>query len=147
MRQNAFLSVPWAAYVSLTVNRTLLVCLLEKRGYDVSIAVNGREAVQAVEREEFGGALMDIQMPELDGFEATAAIREKERGTSRHTPIVAMTTHALKGDEDRCLDRGMDAYFSKPIRSSQLYEIPERMLDAREAKGRAPVAAPEKPLR
>ena len=144
MRQNAFLSGPWAAYVSLTVNRTLPVCLLEKRGYDVSIAVNGREAVQAVEREEFGVALMDIQMPEMDGFEATGAIREKERGTSPHTP---MTAHALKGDEDRCPDRGMDAYFSKPIRSSQLYEIPERMLDALEAKGRAPVAAQEKPLR
>lgn len=77
MRQNAFLSGPWAAYVSLTVNRTLPVCLLEKRGYDVSIAVNGREAVQAVEREEFGVALMDIQMPEMDGFEATGAISRK----------------------------------------------------------------------
>jgi len=69
MRQNAFLSGPWAAYVSLTVNRTLPVCLLEKRGYDVSIAVNGRE--------EFGVALMDIQMPEMDGFEATGAISRK----------------------------------------------------------------------
>jgi two-component system, sensor histidine kinase and response regulator len=90
------------------VNRTLAVRLLEKRGYDVSIAMNGREAVQAVKREEFGLVLMDIQMPEMDGFAATAAIREKERGTSRNTPIVTMTAHALKADEDRCLDSGMD---------------------------------------
>jgi two-component system sensor histidine kinase/response regulator len=123
-------------------NRTLAVRLLEKRGYDVSIAMNGREAVQAAEREEFGVVLMDMQMPEMDGFEATAAIREKERGTSRHTPIVAMTAHALKADEDRCPDSGMDGYISKPIRSSQLCEILERMLDAHEAKGSAAVAVP-----
>jgi CheY-like chemotaxis protein len=93
--------------------------------------VNGWGAVQAVEREEFGVVLMDIQMPEMVGFEATGATREKERGTSRHTPIVAMTAHALKGDEDRCLDSGMAADIFNPIRSSQLYEIPEHILDAR----------------
>jgi CheY-like chemotaxis protein len=74
---------------------------------------------------------MDIQMPEMDGFEATAKIRERESTRSVHVPIVAMTAHALKGDEERCLAAGMDGYISKPIRSSQLYEAIERALESR----------------
>lgn len=111
------------------VNRTLAMRLLEKRGYSVSVAENGREALEAIEKENFGLILMDIQMPEMDGFEATTAIRAKEDGTDRHIPIVAMTAHALKGDEERCLNSGMDAYVSKPIRSAQLYETIERLLE------------------
>ena len=114
------------------VNRTLAVRLLEKRGYSVATALNGREALEAAEREEFGAVLMDIQMPEMDGFEATAAIRKRELENGRHVPIVAMTAHALKGDEERCIASGMDAYISKPIRSAQLYEVLERMLVARD---------------
>jgi signal transduction histidine kinase/CheY-like chemotaxis protein len=110
------------------VNRTLAVRLLEKRGYIVSSACNGREALAALEKEEFDIVLMDVQMPELDGFGATAAIREMERFTGRHIPIVAMTAHALKGDEERCLSAGMDAYISKPIRTIELFAKIERLL-------------------
>jgi CheY-like chemotaxis protein len=82
-----------------------------------------------------------------DGFEATAAIRERERVSGRHVPIVAMTAHALKGDEDRCLDSGMDTYISKPIRRAQLYEMIERMLESRDGEkdGSAVNAAGERP--
>jgi two-component system sensor histidine kinase/response regulator len=110
------------------VNRTLAVRLLEKRGYIVSPACNGREALGALEKEDFDIVLMDVQMPELDGFGATAAIREMERLTGRHIPIVAMTAHALKGDEERCLSAGMDAYVSKPIRTIELFATIERLL-------------------
>ena len=116
--------------------------LLEKRGYLVSVAVNGREAVEAVQRDEFAVILMDIQMPETDGFEVTTAMRKKERGTPRRTPIVAMTARARKGDEDRCLERGMHPDISKPIRSSQLYELLERLLDSHEEKDSTAVATP-----
>jgi PAS domain S-box-containing protein len=110
------------------VNQTLALRLLEKRGYIVSIACNGREAVAALEKETFDVVLMDIQMPEMDGFEATATIRERERPTGRHTPIVAMTAHALKGDEERCLSAGMDAYISKPIRTNELFSTIKKVL-------------------
>ena len=110
------------------VNRTLAVRLLEKRGYIVSLAGDGREALAALEKENFDIVLMDVQMPEMDGFEATAAIREKEQSTGRHLPIIAMTAHALKGDEERCLSAGMDAYISKPIRTNELFATIERFL-------------------
>jgi CheY-like chemotaxis protein len=110
------------------VNRTLAVRLLEKRGYIVSPTCNGREALAALEKEDFDIVLMDIQMPELDGFGATAAIREMERLTRRHIPIIAMTANALKGDEERCLSAGMDAYISKPIRTIELFATIERLL-------------------
>jgi two-component system, sensor histidine kinase and response regulator len=110
------------------VNQTLAMRLLEKRGYMVTLASNGQEAVAAVEKEMFDLVLMDIQMPEMDGFQATAAIRKREASTGRRTPIVAMTAHALKGDQERCLAGGMDAYISKPIRSNELFETIERML-------------------
>lgn len=110
------------------VNQTLAVRLLEKRGYVVSPTCNGREALAALEKEDFDIVLMDIQMPELDGFGATAAIREMERLTRRHIPIIAMTANALKGDEERCLSAGMDAYISKPIRTIELFATIERLL-------------------
>jgi signal transduction histidine kinase/CheY-like chemotaxis protein len=110
------------------VNRTLAVRLLEKRGYIVSPTCNGREALAALEKEDFDIVLMDVQMPELDGFGATAAIREMERLTGRHIPIIALTAHALKGDEEGCLSAGMDAYISKPIRTIELFATIERLL-------------------
>ncbi|MGO9588764.1 MAG: response regulator [Candidatus Acidiferrales bacterium] len=110
------------------VNQTLAVRLLERRGYNVTVAGNGQEALIALERERVDLILMDVQMPEMDGFETTAIIRQKERSTGRHIPIVAMTAHALKGDEDRCLAAGMDAYVSKPIRTNELFATIERVL-------------------
>ncbi|HTX14553.1 MAG TPA: response regulator [Candidatus Baltobacteraceae bacterium] len=110
------------------VNQSLAVRVLEKRGYNVSVACDGREALAAIEAERFDVVLMDVQMPEMDGFEATAAIRQRERSTGGHVPVVAMTAHALKGDEERCLAAGMDAYISKPIRTSELFTTLERLL-------------------
>jgi signal transduction histidine kinase/CheY-like chemotaxis protein len=110
------------------VNQVLAVRLLEKRGYSVVVAANGRDAVEALEKENFDLVLMDIQMPGMDGFEATAAIREAEKLTGKHIPIVAMTAHALKGDQDRCMAAGMDGYVSKPIRSMDLFAVMEPLL-------------------
>src|SRR5437764_2444213 len=110
------------------VNRTLAIRLLEKRGYTVGVAANGREAVTALEKENFDAVLMDVQMPEMDGFEATAKIREKEKESGKHIPIIAMTAHALKGDEERCIEAGMDGYVSKPIRTNELYAALEKVV-------------------
>jgi len=111
------------------VNQKLAVALLEKRGFGVITAGNGKLALAALEREPFDLVLMDVQMPEMDGLEATSAIREGEKSTGRHVPIIAMTAHALKGDQERCLAAGMDAYVSKPIRTSELFETIERTLE------------------
>jgi signal transduction histidine kinase/CheY-like chemotaxis protein len=117
------------------VNQTLAVRVLEKRGYWVKVAGNGRAALEAFEKEPFDIVLMDIQMPGMDGFEATAAIREKEKLTGGRVPIIAMTAHALKGDQERCLAAGMDGYVSKPIRTSELFSTIESLLAT---KGSAP---------
>ena len=97
------------------VNEVLATCVLTKRGYEVTVARNGREALQALKTQTPDLVLMDIQMPEMDGFEATAAIRMDEANTGKHIPIIAMTAHAMAGDAERCLAAGMDAYVSKPI--------------------------------
>jgi len=86
----------------------------------VILAENGREAVERFESGFFDLILMDVQMPEMNGFEATGAIRERERRGSKRVPIIAMTAHAMKGDRERCLDAGMDGYVSKPIRMHEL---------------------------
>ena len=105
------------------VNQKLAVRLLEKHGHRVRVAGNGREAMEALIRDRFDAILMDVQMPEMNGLEATAAIRRSERGTNRHIPIIAMTSQALKGDREQCLQSGMDAYLSKPIRPQELLEM------------------------
>jgi two-component system sensor histidine kinase/response regulator len=115
------------------VNQTLAVHLLEKRGFSVIVAGNGREAVEAFANNQFDVVLMDIQMPEMDGFEATAAIRAKEKLAGGHVPIIAMTAHALKGDQERCISAGMDGYVSKPIRTSELFSTIESMLQNKES--------------
>ncbi len=102
------------------VNQKVGRRLLEKIGHFVTVAIDGRQAVRAVEEQEFDVVLMDVQMPELDGLEATAAIRERERTSGRHVTIIAMTAHAMKGDRERCLAAGMDGYLSKPIRAAEL---------------------------
>jgi PAS domain S-box-containing protein len=105
------------------VNQTLAVRLLEKRGCTVEVAANGREAVAAFEKRSFDLVFMDVHMPEMDGLEATAAIREREKATGTHTPIVAMTAHAMKGDREQCLAAGMDGYIAKPVRAQELFEV------------------------
>jgi len=110
------------------VNQTLALRLLEKRGFAVKVAADGAQAVAELEHERFDLVLMDVQMPVMDGFEATEAIRAREKSVGGHIPIVAMTAHALKSDEERCLATGMDAYISKPIRTSELFSTIESML-------------------
>ena len=107
------------------VNQRVAVDLLERRGHSVAVAQNGREAVEALQEERFDLVLMDIQMPEMDGLEATAAIRALEGGDGPRLPIFAMTAHAMKGDRERCLEAGMDGYLSKPVRADELYEAVE----------------------
>jgi CheY-like chemotaxis protein len=102
------------------VNQKLAVRMLENRGHTVLVAHDGREALAILESEPVDLVLMDVQMPDVDGFQATAAIREREKTSGSHLPIVALTAHALKGDKERCLENGMDAYLSKPIRAQDL---------------------------
>ena len=109
------------------VNQKLVTRLLERRGHSVTVAANGRLAVQAVNRDHYDVILMDVQMPEMGGFEATAIIREKERAEGVRTPIVALTANAMKGDNERCLSAGMDAYLSKPIRTNELFDVIESL--------------------
>jgi two-component system sensor histidine kinase/response regulator len=108
------------------VNQMLAVAILRKRGYDVTIADNGREAIDLFQRSTFDVVLMDVQMPEVDGFEATAAIRAMESATSKRLPIIAVTAHAMEGDRQRCLDAGMDDYVSKPMDPEQLEVVIRR---------------------
>lgn len=103
-----------------SVNRKFITSLLKKRGYIILEAFNGREAVEAFNSEELDLILMDIQMPEMDGVEATGAIRKIEEGTGSHIPIIAMTAHAMKGDRERFLQEGMDGYISKPVQVNEL---------------------------
>ena len=102
------------------VNQKLALALLKKWGHSGTVASNGQEAVDLASRESFDAILMDVQMPELDGLEATRQIRQSESGTKRHIPIIAMTAHAMKGDRELCLEAGMDEYVSKPVRPWQL---------------------------
>ena len=104
-----------------TVNQMVATKMLEKMGYRADVAGNGREAVEAQERLPYDVILMDCQMPELDGFEATKLIREHERlSGERHVPIIALTANAMKGDRDRCIEASMDDYVAKPIKRDEL---------------------------
>ena len=105
------------------VNQRVAVELLQQRDHEVTVATNGHEVLAALDGSTFDLVLMDVQMPEMDGFEATAAIRTREGDSGDHMPIVAMTAHAMKGDRERCLEAGMDEYIPKPIRARQLYEV------------------------
>jgi CheY-like chemotaxis protein/anti-sigma regulatory factor (Ser/Thr protein kinase) len=111
------------------VNQMVAQSLLERRGFEVVVTGNGREGVEACQRGTFDLVLMDIQMPEMDGFEALAAIRAFDERSGRYTPVVALTAHAMKEDRDRCLAAGMDDYLSKPIEAARLYDIIRSVLD------------------
>ena len=110
------------------VNRMVAVRLLEKRGHTVVAVENGREALHALDREPFDVVMMDVQMPEMDGLEATAAVRAREGVRGGHVPIVALTAHAMKGDRERCLEAGMDAYVSKPVNAEELFATLARLV-------------------
>jgi PAS domain S-box-containing protein len=112
------------------VNQKLAVRLLEKRGHTVVVASSGRVALEALARERFDLVLMDVQMPEMDGFEATLAIRAREQDSGRRVPIIGLTAHAMKGDRERCLAAGMDDYISKPLQPQELFDALARLLPA-----------------
>ncbi len=110
-------------------NRKLAQGLLERRGHEVAIAEDGQQALDCLEDHGFDLILMDVQMPVMDGLDATRAIRERERLSGVHVPIIALTAHALKEDRQRCLDAGMDGYLAKPIRAKDLYETIESFME------------------
>jgi PAS domain S-box-containing protein len=144
------------------VNQMLALRLLEKQGHHVIVAANGKQALAALYGEDYetkddrtpvrGGALptarpfdlvlMDVEMPEMGGFEATAAIRAREQKTQGHLPIIALTAHAMKGDRERCLAAGMDGYVTKPIRGSELFQAMEQVLSGRPGIERAEPESP-----
>ena len=103
------------------VNQKVAAAMLKKKGHRITIAGNGVKALEAFDQAAFDMVLMDVQMPEMGGFEATACIREREADTGRRTPVIAMTAHAMKGDRQRCLEAGMDGYVAKPIRPEKLF--------------------------
>ncbi|MCG6926814.1 MAG: response regulator [Acidobacteria bacterium] len=111
------------------VNQQVVMGFLDRAGHAAVVVSTGTEALAALERHEFDLVLMDLQMPELDGLEATRAIRKRERSTGGHVPIVALTAHVVKGDAERCLDAGMDAYVAKPLRAKELFGAIESALD------------------
>ncbi|MEO8200631.1 MAG: PAS domain S-box protein [Gemmatimonadota bacterium] len=124
----------------VVVNQLVAATMLRKRGHDVTIAGNGREAVDAMERESYDLVLMDIQMPEMDGFEATAAIRQLPGGAS--IPIIALTAHAMSGERERCLAHGMNGYLSKPFKAQQLYSTVEGSMSAMTPNQETPNSPP-----
>jgi len=124
-------------------NQKLVVRILAKRGHEVQVAENGAKAVDLAQSQAFDVVLMDVQMPVLDGFQATIAIRGLQQQTNRRVPIIAMTAYAMKGDQERCLAAGMDAYLSKPISSRELVEVVERLADESQTPQLAPLGGSE----
>jgi len=112
------------------VNQALAVRLLEKRGHTVTTAATGKAVLQALDQEQFDLILMDVQMPEMDGLEATTTIRQREKLSGKHIPIIAMTAHAMTGDKERCLEAGMDKYVSKPLHIRELFSAIESVSQA-----------------
>ena len=112
------------------INQRLTVWMLEKWGHTVMVASSGQEALAALTRETFALVLMDVQMSDMDCFETTAAIRQRECATDTHVPIIALTAHAMPGDRERCLEAGMDGYLTKPLQSEQLFQLLETLLPA-----------------
>jgi PAS domain S-box-containing protein len=109
------------------VNQRLAATILEKRGHSVQVVGDGKSALSALADKSFDVMLLDVQMPEMDGFEVIAALRKKERETGEHLPVIAMTAHAMKGDRERCIEAGMDDYVSKPIKSEELFAVIDKL--------------------
>ena len=116
------------------INQKLAVVLLQKAGYSVDAVENGFQALEKIQTEQYSAVLMDVQMPEMDGFEATQKIRAMEQGTSRHLPIIAMTAHAMQGDRERCLEMGMDDYVSKPLEPKVLLNVLDRWANSTDSE-------------
>jgi len=129
------------------VNQQVAAGMLERSGHEATVAGNGREVLALLEKEAFDLVLMDVQMPELDGLETTAAIRERERATGRHLPIVALTAHAMKGDAERCLAAGMDVYLPKPLQPRELDAAIARALGSAPAGAAASARGASGPAR
>ncbi len=125
------------------LNRKLAVHLLKARGHRVSVAANGREALKALEFNSFDAVLLDVQMPVMGGLETAAAIRAQERVHGGHIPLIALTAHAMRGDREKCLEAGMDAYLSKPIRADELFKSLEELVTSRRQAAATPPAEPE----
>jgi two-component system sensor histidine kinase/response regulator len=125
------------------MNQTLATGILSRYGHKLTIANNGCEAIDAYQDEHFDVILMDVQMPVMDGFAATAEIRKLERSNGRRTPIVAMTAHAMQGDRERCIEAGMDEYLSKPIRAKQLVQIIDSLQSSQSPVASLVVEPPE----
>ncbi len=123
------------------VNQKLIQRLLEKWGHTPVIASDGKETLALLDAGGFDVVLMDLQMPEINGFEATAAIRQKESGDGTHIPIIALTAHALKGDRERCIAAGMDDYLSKPIEAQKLFAAVETAAQLSTGNGRLHIRA------
>ena len=125
-------------------NQQLIADLLRRRGHDVVVARDGRKALEALDHSSFDLLLLDIQMPELDGFQVIEVLRRREQTAGGHLPVVALTAHAMKEDRERCLQAGMDDYLSKPVRSAELVSVIERAVAGRPAS-KAPLAASTEP--
>jgi signal transduction histidine kinase/CheY-like chemotaxis protein len=110
------------------MNQKVAISILNREGHSVMVVNNGKDAVSAIASQPFDVVLMDVEMPQMDGLEATSVIRTKEQQSGAHTPIIALTAHAMKGDRERCLEAGMDDYISKPIHAQQLLETLEAVL-------------------
>ena len=123
------------------VNRLVAMHVLERCGYRAHVVNDGREALQALSSQRYDAVLMDCQMPDIDGYEATRELRRREDG-GRRTPVIAMTAHAMIGDRERCLEAGMDDYIAKPVRSQLLAEVLGRWIDAKGAVPGSPNGAP-----
>jgi len=123
-------------------NQKLVSVLLDQQGHHVTIVDNGRLAVERAAQEPFDIILMDVQMPEMSGLEATAAIREAERPTGRHIPIVALTARAMAGDREQCLAAGMDAYVSKPVRAEELFAAIDAIASSPAPSSETPAPSP-----
>jgi CheY-like chemotaxis protein len=124
------------------VNQKVAVRMMEKLGYRADVAANGLEALEALSRGSYGAILMDVQMPEMDGYAATREIRERE-GTQRHTPIIAMTANAMEGDREKAIGAGMDDYVSKPVKLKELGVVLERWVPQNSPEAGDRPAAPD----
>jgi two-component system, sensor histidine kinase and response regulator len=123
------------------VNQQLVTRMLVNRGHTVEVVNTGAEALLALEDQAFDLVLMDVQMPGMDGLEATTVIRAREQDTTRHIPIIAMTAHAMRGDREKCLAAGMDAYISKPMTATALYTAIDQLL-GQESGRKRPIGEP-----